>query len=237
MKYRIVYYTALDYKIMPSYKWFVLDEDDNIEGEFHTEIEAKQMVSELKGEVFNGFNIREKFQNMSLEEVQEIQVQNSQNYAVAALNIDGNLNLGNLIRSAVIFGANKFYIFGNRKYDKRSTVGADNYIDIEFIPFNINEDAGEKVIDSILNDGYTPIAIEQGGAKLDGTPFLRFIDKPCFILGSESHGVPKTVLDYCRHKFEIPQVGVMRSLNVSTAGGIIMFEYCRMMSSCSGITY
>lgn len=237
MKYRIVYYTALDCKVLPSHKWFVLDENDDIEGEFATELEAKQMISELKGETFNGFNVRQEFQSMDVDKIKKIQVNNSQDYAVAALNIDGNLNLGNLIRSAVIFGANKFYIFGNRKYDKRSTVGADNYIDIEYIPYDMKDDPGERVIEAIINDGYNPVVIEQGGAKLDGTPFLRFIDKPCFILGSESHGVPQSISDQCRHKFEIPQVGVMRSLNVSTAGGIIMFEYCRIMSCSSGITY
>jgi len=44
----------------------------------------------------------------------------------------------------------------------------------------------------------------------------------CLVLGSEGQGLSSTALQLC-HPVTIPMVGLMESLNVSIAGGILMF--------------
>ena len=75
--------------------------------------------------------------------------------------------------------------------------------------------------------GYTPVCIEQGGENIKE---CKFPEKPCFIFGNEGDGIPDEILNSCRYKIEIPQFGVLRSLNVSTAAGIVMYEYTRNMT-------
>jgi tRNA G18 (ribose-2'-O)-methylase SpoU len=45
-------------------------------------------------------------------------------------------------------------------------------------------------------------------------------------LGQEGNGIPAEILAKCHDLVEIPQVGSVRSLNVGTAAGIVMYDYC-----------
>ena len=105
----------------------------------------------------NDWNVADEFKNMNLEEIRAIQKIESLPFAVGALNLTGGLNLGSIIRSAVIFGAEKFYIIGKRRYDRRSTVGAQNYIDIEYIEEDVSGIEGQKLILDKIGENYSPI--------------------------------------------------------------------------------
>lgn len=172
-----------------------------------------------------GFNILDSLKPLSIEEVQEIQKENTRPYAVATFNVMGDLNVGSIIRSSVIFGAEKVFVIGRKKYDRRSTVGAQNYIDIIFDQFDEKHE-----FESFLSVyGYYPVYIEQGGIDYQKMfDWFGFYDirenesKPCFVFGSESHGIPFYLTAPNDIVVSIPQIGVLRSLNVSVAAGIIL---------------
>jgi tRNA G18 (ribose-2'-O)-methylase SpoU len=176
----------------------------------------------------NDWNVADEFKNMTLDEIKAIQKRESLPFAVGALNLTGGLNLGSIIRSAVIFGAQKFYIIGKKRYDRRSTVGAQNYIDIEFIEEDVNEDQGQRrILDKICED-YSPAFIEQGGSDIMAEDFKHW-NPHCFIFGEEGTGIPDgffhLTLDHnigC--KLSIDQIGVLRSLNVAAAAAIVMHK-------------
>lgn len=183
-----------------------------------------------KSEIFcQGFNIRDDLKDKTLDEVISIQKESTIPYSIATFNVMGDLNIGNILRSGVLFGAEKAFIFGKKKYDRRSTVGAQNYIDISYFQEEYTKSSFEKII---FDNGYTPIYVEQNGhdykeefSKLNDFANLYEIRKPCFIFGSESDGIPFE-LDFEKDCIiSILQFGVMRSLNVSVAAGIIMAEY------------
>lgn len=48
--------------------------------------------------------------------------------------------------------------------------------------------------------------------------------KYAFVLGNEVRGVQQAVIDLCDYCLELPQHGTKHSLNVSIAGGIIIWE-------------
>ena len=177
----------------------------------------------------NDWNVADEFKNMSLEEIQAIQRRESLPFAVGALNLTGGLNLGSIIRSAVIFGAEKFYIIGKRRYDRRSTVGAQNYINIEYIEEDVTDTEGQKRILDKIGDDYNPIFIEQGGTDITSQEFQHW-DRCCFIFGEEGTGIPTSMIDLARQNNDtgrvltIDQIGVLRSLNVSAAAAIVMHK-------------
>jgi tRNA G18 (ribose-2'-O)-methylase SpoU len=51
--------------------------------------------------------------------------------------------------------------------------------------------------------------------------------KPCIILGSESYGVPEEMMKIFPKApiLSITQVGIIKSCNVSCAGGIVMHAF------------
>ena len=78
----------------------------------------------------NHFNVRDEFKDNTVAENVAICNRDRLKFSVGCINVTGDLNIGMMIRSACLFGAENFYIFGRNKFDKRSTVGAENYINI-----------------------------------------------------------------------------------------------------------
>lgn len=167
----------------------------------------------------NNWNVRNDLKNLDLDIIRSNQPKLG--YSIGLVNIDGGLNVGTIIRTAVIFGADKVYIIGRKRYDRRSLVGAQNYIDIDFIPGDINSDAGAaNIINVISGEGYTPVIIEQSDKSKNISAYSNM--KCCYMFGAEGEGMPTNILNACNNHVEIAQYGVMRSLNVSAAAAIIM---------------
>jgi len=169
----------------------------------------------------SAFNIRDDLKPLTLDQVKSIQRAASLPFAVAALNLCGNLNLGMMIRSAVLFGAEKFYIVGRKRYDKRSTVGAHNYIDLCFV--ECDPETESHVCLNTLQKDYNVSLIEHGGNDINYVDFGSYV-KSCFVFGTESHGIPKAFLNCGLDRFSIHQIGVLRSFNVSAAAAIVMHK-------------
>jgi tRNA G18 (ribose-2'-O)-methylase SpoU len=190
----------------------------------------------------NHYNVRDEFKNNTVEQNQFICHLNRRPFAVGCINITGELNVGMMIRSASLMGAETFYIFGRKKFDKRSTVGAENYINIVQYTFDDPLDADEQIAQKLieLQKRHLLVMCENGGVEL-GSPGIwtrpgtkeraREIygeNPPLFIFGSESHGIPQKVLDIpYRFIVSIPQVGVLRSFNVSAAMNIIVWDFIK----------
>lgn len=56
---------------------------------------------------------------------------------------------------------------------------------------------------------------------------FRFPQRTVLVLGREKEGIPADVLAVLHHTVEIPQLGVVRSLNVHVSGAIALYEYTR----------
>ena len=83
-----------------------------------------------------------------------------------------------MIRSSNLSGCSKFVIFGNKKYDKRSAVGAFEYLNViktgnkkNILKNKLEENdyiLDENIlIDFIKNNNYIPIFIEQKKNQLN----------------------------------------------------------------------
>lgn len=178
------------------------------------------------------WNVRDDLKGLSLEEINKKQPKLP--YAVGAINVDGSLNIGTMIRTAVIYGASDFFIIGKKKYDKRSTVGAQNYIKIHKI------DEVEREIDlfnTLMRFKYFPVYIETSGEELTNDRLNKLAHsakeydiKSCFIFGSESQGIPFKI-SHLEDVYKLPQYGVLRSLNVSSCASIVMYKFVEALNN------
>ena len=189
------------------------------------------------------FNVRDEYKNNSVEENIAICNKEHLKFSVGCINITGELNIGMMLRSASLLGAENFYIFGRKKFDARSTVGAENYINIKQIVFDDPIHADEHILAELreLNKTHSVILCEHGGYMLGGNDYKMAYEgrpSPLFIFGSESHGIPKLITDqvvndgYPEYEFDrisIPQRGVLRSFNVSAAMAIVCWDYLKEM--------
>ena len=197
--------------------------------------------------VENGFNVRDEYRHKSLPELKQIAEHDTFPFRVCALNVEGDLNVGVAIRTASLLGCEKFYIYGRRKLDRRSLVGAQNYLPIVRISGltadNTLDEAG--FWDFIEKENLYPVFVEQNGIPLDHVDWSDVLYSPdhcgypkknlCLVVGNESTGIPKPLLERGYPIVSIPQRGVLRSYNVSSAASIVMYDFVRKRGYLLGV--
>lgn len=173
------------------------------------------------------YNVHTPFQGLSVDKLQKLSQRTALPTALMLYNLNGDMNVGMSMRTAVILGCSDVYIVGKKKYDRRSEVGAKNYINVHrFQSIEPSFFAENKLV---------PIFIEQGGAALEEFSFKPYLPgrleegyKLVFVMGSESFGLPQSLLKELNAPIlSISQYGIMRSLNVSIAASIVLYEYSK----------
>uniref|UniRef100_A0A4W3JQ65 tRNA (guanosine(18)-2'-O)-methyltransferase TARBP1 n=1 Tax=Callorhinchus milii TaxID=7868 RepID=A0A4W3JQ65_CALMI len=159
----------------------------------------------------------------------------SSSLIVVASLIDKPTNLGGLCRTSEIFGASVLVVNNmhcvNDKQFQALSVSAEQWMPvIEVKPAQLVEYLQQK-----KTEGYTIIGVEQTANSQDLTQY-RFPEKTLLLLGNEREGIPANLIQHLDVCVEIPQYGVIRSLNVHVSGALLVWEYTRqqMMTNSSG---
>jgi tRNA G18 (ribose-2'-O)-methylase SpoU len=145
------------------------------------------------------------------------------NFSILCANIQGDFNIGTVVRNANAFLAKEVIIYGKRKFDPRGTVGCHHYTHFQHV--NELDDI------SVLKTSETYII---GVDNIDGAEAIDDIQLPTdkhiiFAFGEENSGLTPEMLAICDSLVYIKQFGSVRSLNVGSASAIIMYEYCRRL--------
>lgn len=133
-------------------------------------------------------------------------------------------NLGALIRTAEASGAAAVIIPADRAVSITSTVRKVSAGAAEWIPVARATNL-VQVIGRLKEEGFWVY-----GAEKDGdVPFFQadWDRNVALILGSEGRGISRLVRKKCDALISIPLFGKINSLNVSVAGGIVMYEFNR----------
>jgi len=142
------------------------------------------------------------------------------NYGVLIINVLYDNNAGNIIRSSNAFGAQEIILYGHKKFDRRASVGTEFYSQFRHIKYVEDLDTVFSDYDVIVSVENTDDAISLSDFKWDSKK------KTLLIFGQESSGIPEEVLKKSDYKVKIAQLGSVRSLNVSVAAGIVIYDYC-----------
>ncbi len=182
------------------------------------------------------WNVLDEYQDLTPAELSALYEAKSDKIAVACINLGYDANIGGIIRTSAIYNVGKLYVLGRRKYDKRTTVGTEHHIPVEryFTMSGANAEQldTQLIINRLLEfqKTYTIVFIEQthGSYSVTAMKTIPISKPPMFVFGSESDGIPEDVLKmadtFC---VTIPQFGIGRSLNVSVACGIVLYEWNR----------
>ncbi|CAL1534024.1 unnamed protein product [Lymnaea stagnalis] len=140
--------------------------------------------------------------------------------------VDKIPNLGGLCRTSEIFGVSEFVISNLTHVEDRMfqnlSVSAQKWITItEVMRPRIPEFLEEKRL-----QGYTLVGVEQTANSVCLQEY-QFPKKTLLLLGNEREGIPVDIIQSLDVCVEIPQQGVIRSLNVHVCGALIVWEYTR----------
>ena len=151
-----------------------------------------------------------------------------QDIIVVASLIEKAPNLGGLSRTCEIFGARKLVlpnlVCAKSKVFQSVSVGAEKWLPIE----KVSKPDLPEYLRMMSRAGWKIVGLEQSNRSTRLENF-KFPEKVVLLLGEEKFGIPGnllSLLDYC---VEIPQLGIIRSLNVHVSGSILMWEYTKQM--------
>lgn len=141
-------------------------------------------------------------------------------------------NVGSVFRTSDAFLVENIYLCGITATPPhaeihKTALGAEDTVNWKY--YEQTQDA----VTELKKEGYEVYAVEQvqnsimlQKLQLDSTK------KYAIILGNEVKGVQQEVVDMCDGYIEIPQFGTKHSLNVSVTGGILIWEFAKLLKLC-----
>lgn len=140
--------------------------------------------------------------------------------ALVAWEINDPGNLGNLARIAAGFGMDLLTQAGADPWaPKALRAGAGGQFRIGL------EGIGGDGLPGLIQRGYHLVATVPVGGDLPWQ--ISFGDRPAFVVGSEAHGLPESVIRLAQTRVSIPMPGGTESLNVAVAAAILGYEWLR----------
>ncbi|XP_071917541.1 uncharacterized protein [Coffea arabica] len=161
--------------------------------------------------------------------MQKLKARRQQFILVASL-VDRIPNLAGLARTCEVFRAAGLAIADkNILSDKQFqliSVTAEKWVPIIEVPVSSMKNFLEKK----KKEGFAILGLEQtaNSKPLDQYAFPK---RTVLVLGREKEGIPAEIIHVLDACIEIPQMGVIRSLNVHVSGAIALWEYTRQQRS------
>lgn len=134
-------------------------------------------------------------------------------------------NMGALIRLADNIGASEICFLGNEDEHRLGKVRRAAASSRDNIRWYFSEESNLR---NIVPEGKTIVAIETAD-NATCVYDTRLPENVAFIVGGERHGLSEDMLVQCDMVVYIPVPGPTRSLNVSHAAAVVLFEWQRQM--------
>ncbi|KAK7386290.1 hypothetical protein VNO78_26419 [Psophocarpus tetragonolobus] len=153
-----------------------------------------------------------------------------QNFILVASLLDRVPNLAGLARTCEVFRASGLAIADkkiiNDKQFQLISVTAEKWVPMIEVPV----DSIKAYLQKKKREGFSILGLEQ---TANSVPLDRYIfpQKMVLVLGREKEGIPVDVIHILDACIEIPQFGVVRSLNVHVSGAVALWEYTRQQRS------
>lgn len=149
-------------------------------------------------------------------------------------------NVGSVFRTADAFRVESIYLCGitacpPHQEIHKTALGAEDTVEWKY------SQSALETVQLLKTAGYTIFSIEQceGSAKLQDLPSTMDCiakkdtfsgsHKVAIVLGNEVKGVNQDVVNASDYCLEIPQFGTKHSLNVSTAAGMVIWEFAKLL--------
>ena len=157
----------------------------------------------------------------------DAQIDYTQDIIVALDDVQDPGNLGTILRTVDSIGLNQIIVskgtadaFNSKVV--RSTMGAIfrvKIIEVENLPQAIKE----------MRRHHFKLMVTS--LQTDNSIYDIQFNKKIIVIGNESNGVSKEILEMADEKAKIPMLGKTESLNASVAAGVVMYEYVRQKLS------
>jgi 23S rRNA (guanosine2251-2'-O)-methyltransferase len=133
-------------------------------------------------------------------------------------------NIGSLFRLADAVAVEKMYLCGDMDYPPSSrihkaAVGTENWVPWE------KKSSTLEVVKDLKSNGVQIIAVEQDSRSIHYSQITDNLKQPCaIVVGHETEGVSKEVLNEADVIVEIPMYGINKSFNVWGSAAVVCYK-------------
>lgn len=162
------------------------------------------------------YNVLPKFQGKTVDEIRESIKRFP--FSIASFNVKYGINVGSILRACNVFAATQYINIGDKQWDRRASLGVQNYENIIYTP------TWKDALALFKEKRLIPFAVDY----IEGRSYpIHRIEAyknmhPVFIFGSERGGLPEDVVEDCEMAIHIEQYGSIPSMNVGQAAAVIM---------------
>lgn len=146
-------------------------------------------------------------------------------------NVLDTYNIGAIFRLADAVAAERVIITGGGEIPPNHRIKKASINTTEWVPWSYAETAVEAIKDLRKESkNLKVVAVEQDGKSV---PYdsIDYAFPLALVVGHETDGVSREVLEICDEIAEIPMWGVNKSLNVMVSLGIVLFEAMKKQSN------
>lgn len=137
-------------------------------------------------------------------------------------NVIDTYNIGSMFRLADAVAAEKLYICGETEYPPNSRIHKAAVGTEEWVPWEHNNSV-IQLINKLKQKGIQIIAVEQSPLSISISNLK--LDFPvAIVVGNETTGISKKVLDLADVVVELPMFGVNKSLNVWGSAAVVSYK-------------
>jgi tRNA G18 (ribose-2'-O)-methylase SpoU len=138
--------------------------------------------------------------------------------AIAAWEISKEHNVGSLVRTAHAAAASEVLLVGERDWNVEAAKTAELYTPV------VQLAGRHALLEHVRRRGLELVAVELHPRSVSLFEAVYPLH-PCFLLGAELGGVPPELIDAASLVVQIPQWGLVPSLNLAVAGSIVVYDF------------
>ncbi len=163
--------------------------------------------------------------NERIDRLNEVLAKRQPGLTIVLENVSDPHNISAVMRTADAVGIQEIYVLNTKigmheKWGTKSSSSADKWLTIHQFT---NADECFTAIRKKFNKIYTTHL----STDAVGLYELDLTEKVALVFGNEHSGVSKEIIDLADGNFIIPQVGIIKSLNISVACAVTVYEAFR----------
>ncbi len=165
-------------------------------------------------------NVADHYRYWTVEAITTDLDQHRHAFHVAVENVESDMNIGSIVRSANAFLASEVHIVGRRRWNRRGAMVTDRYQHVRH-----HED-----VDTFLQWAGDAGVVVIGIDNVPGSVAIEeaVIPRNCVLLfGQEGAGLSAEAQAQCESILHITQFGSTRSINIGAAAAIAMHSWVR----------
>ena len=164
---------------------------------------------------------REKYKPSNLE---EIIINNKKSLIIIADQITDQNNLGNIIRTALLIGADGLLLSEHSSADINDVTSLTSSGAVEVLKYHVSKNIN-RTIEVLKKSGYWTYSLDMSGKEMNSE--FNFDKKSVIIVGSEGKGIRRNILTNSDFKISIPQENVdgIDSYNAANSLAIAAYHF------------